>query len=960
MTDPQGGEGKVKISNVLLNLSLHLGTLPPDSYDQPTGLPSLECWIQSDATSKSGEAISQRLLLNYENIQPKAKYKSLLDPQIDDLRKHLASLRKHAKDDRVIYHFIGHGVPKPTAKGELWSFNRQYTQYLPLSIHEIHKLVGVPSFYILDTSAGGNVTEHLKQITEVRKGEKQAFPVIYFASTEEGSESLPLGKDCPRDLFTSCLISPVEASVYHYALRRMAGTSQFGKDYALDAVRKVTGKLGERRSPLGLLNWIFTCLMDSIAWDCVDRDLFRVLFRQDLLLSSLFRNFLLATWVMRSYGVAPVSYPAIERDKIFTHSLWNDWDSILEQFLFAVDQNSPQSFVERCSFFDDRLLAIERLASTPRESTSLLIKSYPCLLQNILSQAHRQPALELLLRLFKESSLFIEESMHLGVFPYLLKVVHTCSVETKVIIAQLLIPILQAHPEAKADLLRERTQSCFLKLIYESSSVEDILPLVRLISILCKDCPAAADACIDSKLCSFIFSLCDKEDFQHIAYQALAVVVQSSYPTRRKSFHFIAKGLSSEDQNIRLSAALLLKGYLAKSVEGGRPSDCYLDSVILVSLDACQCVRLAAIRILAVISNQFLEKLQTRIACVREFEVVSCLDVVIYCLYILKSDYCDAVSKGACLILTGIQTAATIAPKDLPAGSSDWYAIGKEPFRPRRQSPSDLRCFTVDAVAEFSFVASHPWDCYFIAIDKSGFLWKGEREAIQRVGPLPVPVERVSDALLFWDDSFVIFTRDSFLLFFRDFALESSVRVNVYGLLNAQLMKFKNLLFIQSKTAGVIFDLAKMRVGKVFTDDHLVAFSFYDEHFYVLAGRAREISKFSPDFLLIEKTPLSVPKEVSVSKFFKRENFYFIGSCPGGAFLSDENFNFLLKEQGRILCYDDLVVACGGSLVRFFRSLDFPAQVQEFPVEGEIYLAQSFANRCEFIFFSRERIYFFR
>ena len=63
------------------------------------------------------------------------------------------------------------------------------------------------------------------------------------------------------------------------------------------------------RSPLGELNWIFTAVTDSIAWDLLPRTLFRRLFRQDLLLASLFRNFLIAQRVMARAGLYPVSAP---------------------------------------------------------------------------------------------------------------------------------------------------------------------------------------------------------------------------------------------------------------------------------------------------------------------------------------------------------------------------------------------------------------------------------------------------------------------------------------------------------------------------------------------------------------------------------------------------------------------------------------------------------------------------
>ena len=40
-------------------------------------------------------------------------------------------------------------------------------------------------------------------------------------------------------------------------------------------------------------------------------DLFQKLFRQDLLVASLFRNFLLAERIMRSYDCTPVSSPKL-------------------------------------------------------------------------------------------------------------------------------------------------------------------------------------------------------------------------------------------------------------------------------------------------------------------------------------------------------------------------------------------------------------------------------------------------------------------------------------------------------------------------------------------------------------------------------------------------------------------------------------------------------------------------
>ena len=42
--------------------------------------------------------------------------------------------------ERVLFHYNGHGVPRPTANGEVWVFNKSYTQYIPLSVFDLQVL----------------------------------------------------------------------------------------------------------------------------------------------------------------------------------------------------------------------------------------------------------------------------------------------------------------------------------------------------------------------------------------------------------------------------------------------------------------------------------------------------------------------------------------------------------------------------------------------------------------------------------------------------------------------------------------------------------------------------------------------------------------------------------------------------------------------------------------------------
>jgi len=110
----------------------------------------------SMAPPKALEAIGKALSLQYERWQPKvttlcpkdsslcfllfalyfilffiillqrlqARYKYQLDPTVEEVKKLCNTCRKFAKTERVLFHYNGHGVPKPTANGEIWLFNR--------------------------------------------------------------------------------------------------------------------------------------------------------------------------------------------------------------------------------------------------------------------------------------------------------------------------------------------------------------------------------------------------------------------------------------------------------------------------------------------------------------------------------------------------------------------------------------------------------------------------------------------------------------------------------------------------------------------------------------------------------------------------------------------------------------------------------------------------------------------
>ena len=73
-----------------------------------------------------------------------ARYKCQLDPTVEEVKKLCNTCRRYAKSERVLFHYNGHGVPKPTANGEIWLFNRVCNSVQPpLFILFYHKLGAV-------------------------------------------------------------------------------------------------------------------------------------------------------------------------------------------------------------------------------------------------------------------------------------------------------------------------------------------------------------------------------------------------------------------------------------------------------------------------------------------------------------------------------------------------------------------------------------------------------------------------------------------------------------------------------------------------------------------------------------------------------------------------------------------------------------------------------------------------
>ncbi|GFS38539.1 regulatory-associated protein of TOR 1 [Actinidia rufa] len=369
-----------------------------------------------------------------------ARYKIQLDPTVEEVRKLCTSCRKYAKSERVLFHYNGHGVPMPTANGEIWLFNKSYTQYIPLLVSDLDSWLRTPSIYVFDCSAAGIIVNAfievfnavyllLLQDWSTSCGSSMRDCILLAAC--EARETLPQNAEFPADVFTSCLTTPIKMALRWFCTRSLLRESL---DYSL--IDRIPGRQNDRRTLLGELNWIFTAVTDTIAWNVLPHDLFQRLFRQDLLVASLFRNFLLAERIMRSANCSPVSYPMLP--PTHQHHMWDAWDMAAEICLAQLPTlvEDPNADFQPSPFFTEQLTAFEVWLDHGSE--------------------HKKPP---------EQLPIVLQALSVGIFPYVLKLLQTTTPELRQILVFIWTKILALDKSCQVDLVKDGGHTYFIRFL---------------------------------------------------------------------------------------------------------------------------------------------------------------------------------------------------------------------------------------------------------------------------------------------------------------------------------------------------------------------------------------------------------------------------------------------------------------------------------------------------------------
>ncbi|TRX98384.1 hypothetical protein FHL15_000458 [Xylaria flabelliformis] len=474
---------RLKTVSAALAVCLNIGVEPPDQLKTNPGA-KLEAWQDPfiPPAPKALESIGKSLQAQYENISVRTRYKQYLDPSIEETKKFCMSLRRNAKDERVLLHYNGHGVPKPTASGEIWVFNKNYTQYIPISLYDLQLWLQSPTVFVWDCSEAGNILNNYHRFVEKHQDEEDAtaaadpnyekvkFDSYLHLAACAVKENLPTNPLLPADLFTACLTTPIEMALWFFVLQNPLKTN-----LTTERAKKLPGRLQERRTPLGELNWIFTAITDTIAWTSLPRQLFRKFFRQDLMVAALFRNFILAQRIMMVYGCHPQSYPALP--DTHQHPLWESWDLAVDLALAQLpmlekkESEGVEYEYQSSTFFAEQLTAFEVYLGRGDALLQKPPEQLPVVLQVLLSQQHRVRALILLGRFLDLGPWAVQLALSIGIFPYVLKLLQSAASELKPVMVFIWTRVLAVDITCQPDLIKDSGYNYFAAILKPSEAL---------------------------------------------------------------------------------------------------------------------------------------------------------------------------------------------------------------------------------------------------------------------------------------------------------------------------------------------------------------------------------------------------------------------------------------------------------------------------------------------------------
>lgn len=302
------------------------------SSDYLNASPYFLTWtpINSASSTEFPSIVQNNIKTYYQAINKDLKFVHFVAPAAERMRN-LSQIRKEIPIGRVIFHYIGFGLPT-NQNGCISVCDGRHLK--PYSVGRIFKDIRTPSWFIFDCdNAGSFLPAIMQECQKLQERIDKNSPINWcdwycLCATSE-NEVLPKDPKLPRDFLTSCLLTPVKLSILCHILKYFR--------LSLDNPFQYLSQIEKNQD----LQEMLTIITDAIASDYVKPKFFFQMFRHDKLVGTIFRRFILAQYLLREYEVHPISNPSLP--DMTKHRMWQEWEASIDIWV-ASNLTVPPSF----------------------------------------------------------------------------------------------------------------------------------------------------------------------------------------------------------------------------------------------------------------------------------------------------------------------------------------------------------------------------------------------------------------------------------------------------------------------------------------------------------------------------------------------------------------------------------------------------------------------------------------
>lgn len=269
----------------------------------------------------------------YARLSSVLRFIPFVSPNTEKMNS-LATIRRECCFGRGLFHYIGYSLPN-ISKGSLNLVDGRSDNVRPYPLEKLFENYSPPSWFIFDCNNAEAALNGILRVTRELSYSDDPKKSDWFClcATSLG-EVLPIDPCLPRDFLTTCLFTPISLSILCHILQYYRTTFLSSSYFPFSNIEELLLASNDKQLDLTL-----STITDAIAASYLNPSVYHRFFYKDKLTSTLFKNFILAQFLLAPYEVHPVSVPSIP--STVSHPLWRQWQASLDLWITSTTTPRP-------------------------------------------------------------------------------------------------------------------------------------------------------------------------------------------------------------------------------------------------------------------------------------------------------------------------------------------------------------------------------------------------------------------------------------------------------------------------------------------------------------------------------------------------------------------------------------------------------------------------------------------